>query len=194
MIMVFLYVLLGIVAIAFYIWVANQFGNVAELKGYGERKWTVIVICIFFPLAGYLLTCALPNKNTDNTDRKSENTTADYKNQIVYGRQGKQYSYCKKCKGGNYTYYAYCVINLDEGCVYRFADDEDVDFECGKIKSGTLNDCLIVAYDDGSKCGIHFKYKNRPDCLVIREQDGAETEYYSTDLKETLTELKKYHK
>lgn len=60
------FVLLFIAVLAFTIYAAVQFGAVVVNKGYPEKKTMIIVLCIFLPIAGYLLTCALP----DNTQRE----------------------------------------------------------------------------------------------------------------------------
>ncbi len=49
-----LIVVLGIVAMI-------QFGEIAVLKGFPEKKTVVMVLCFFVPIAGYLLVCALPD-------------------------------------------------------------------------------------------------------------------------------------
>lgn len=59
-------VLLSIAILSFEIYAAIQFGKVVVSKGYPEKKTCVIVLCLFLPIAGYLLTCALP----DNTQRE----------------------------------------------------------------------------------------------------------------------------
>lgn len=60
------YILLIIVVIAFTIYAAMQFGKVVVSKGHPDKKTMIIVLCIFVPIAGYLLTCALP----DNAQRE----------------------------------------------------------------------------------------------------------------------------
>ncbi len=62
------YILLAIAIIVFTIYAAMQFGKVAVSKGHSDKKTMIIVLCIFVPIAGYLLTCALP----DNTRHESK--------------------------------------------------------------------------------------------------------------------------
>ena len=57
---------LGIVVGLFYVPIdilaAVAFGNAVAEKGYPEKKGSVIFYCIFLPIAGYLLACALPDR------------------------------------------------------------------------------------------------------------------------------------
>ena len=75
-------VLFSIVILAFTIYAAVQFGEAVVNKGYPEKKTMIIVLCIFLPIAGYLLTCALP----DNTQReiiKSKQSGAGSRSTVV---------------------------------------------------------------------------------------------------------------
>lgn len=75
-------VMLFISVLAFTIYAAMQFGEIVVNKGYPEKKTMIIVLCIFVPIAGYLLTCALP----DNTQReiiRSSGNGADSRRTVV---------------------------------------------------------------------------------------------------------------
>ncbi len=52
---------LGILILVLAIVAMVQFGEIAVLKGFPEKKTTVMVLCFFVPIAGYLLVCALPD-------------------------------------------------------------------------------------------------------------------------------------
>lgn len=55
--------------------------------------------------------------------------------------------------------------------------------------SGNLNDVLIITYHDGNNewsNGLHFKWKNQPDTLIMQDNDGFEYEYYTTGLEDAL--------
>ena len=49
-----------ILYLVFVIWAAVCFGKVAEVKGWGDMKGTVIALSILFTPAGWLLACAMP--------------------------------------------------------------------------------------------------------------------------------------
>ena len=57
--------LIYLLILAFWIWAAwylsNQFYEVAQAKGYDDRKY--FWICFWFALPGYLLVIALPNRS-----------------------------------------------------------------------------------------------------------------------------------
>ena len=55
--------------------------------------------------------------------------------------------------------------------------------------SGDLNSVLIITYHDGEDTwsyGLHFKWKNQPDHLVVQDEDGFDWDYYTTNLKDAL--------
>lgn len=111
----------------------------------------------------------------------SSNDKATYKN----GNTGI-YSY--KSMGGLYS--IYYIIDFDDGYVYYFLDDEEESW-CDRVKtvSGDLNSVLIITYHDGDDVwsyGLHFKWKNQPDHLVVQDNDGFEYDYYPTNLEAAL--------
>ena len=56
--------------------------------------------------------------------------------------------------------------------------------------SGTLNDVLIITYHDGGSkwsYGLHFKWKNQPDHLILQDEDGFEWDFYTTNLTKAIS-------
>ena len=97
------------------------------------------------------------------------------------------FSYKKNCN----SYNLYYVINFDDGYVYYFSDN-DVSCSRAKIVSGDLNDVLIATYSIGGETwseGLHFKWKNLPDILIVQFESGEEYEYQNTDLTNALAML-----
>ena len=118
-------------------------------------------------------------------DEKAFSYSSNGKDTVRNGNAG-QYAY--KSRGGSYaTYY---IVDFDEGYVYSFTDGNGNDVcERIKIESGDLNDVLIITYHDGNDVwsnGLHFKWKDRPDHLVVQDQDGFEYDFYGTDLEDAL--------
>lgn len=56
-----LIVCLSLLVLGLLIKAAITFGEIAEIKGWTDKKNEVIILSIFLPLAGYLLACALPD-------------------------------------------------------------------------------------------------------------------------------------
>lgn len=54
--------ILAILILFFFYAAGYYFAEVATEKGYPEKRRLVITLCILFPIAGYLLVCALPDK------------------------------------------------------------------------------------------------------------------------------------
>ena len=103
-------------------------------------------------------------------------------------KNGNTGVYAYKNRGGSYS--IYYIIDFDEGYVYRFLDGNG-DSSCDRIKivSGTLNDVVIITYHDGVYTwseGIHFKYKNNPDHLILEDNDHFEWDFYPTSLSDAL--------
>ena len=53
----------ALVFLALDIWAAIEFGNVATMKGHEDKSSMIIGMCIFLPIAGYLLAIALPDNS-----------------------------------------------------------------------------------------------------------------------------------
>lgn len=88
------------------------------------------------------------------------------------------------------SYDIYWIIDFNEGYVYYFTDGNG-DTTCDKVKivSGDLNDKIIITYHDGSDVwsyGLHFKYVNHPETLIMQDNDGFEYKYSTTDLDDAL--------
>ena len=103
-------------------------------------------------------------------------------------KKGNKGVYAYRDKGG--TYRNYYVIDFDKGYVYHFTDESGNEY-CDRIKmtSGDLNSVLIITYHDGGTSwteGLHFKYKDHPDHLILQDYWGAEWDYYPTDLDDAL--------
>ena len=49
--------------------IAKEFQNAAELKGYKETKY--LWYCFFFTIGGWLLVCALPNRNVPSVGNET---------------------------------------------------------------------------------------------------------------------------
>lgn len=119
--------------------------------------------------------------------RSNEDDAVSYstndKQTVKNGNTGV-YSY--KSRGG--TYDIYYVIDFDDGYVYYFTEGNGNSIcERVRISSGDLNNVLIMTYHDGDSTwsyGLHFKWKNQPDILIVQDEDGFEYEYYSTNLKD----------
>ena len=58
-----------------------------------------------------------------------------------------------------------------------------------KIDSGDLNHVLMITYHDGSDAwseGLHFKYENQPNHLIMQDHNGFTYDFYPTDLIDAL--------
>lgn len=94
-------------------------------------------------------------------------------------------------KSSGSSYDIYWIIDFDDGYVYYFTDGNG-DSSCDrlKIESGDLNDKIIITYHDGSDVwsyGLHFKYVNHPETLIMQDNDGFEYKYSTTDLSDALS-------
>lgn len=96
--------------------------------------------------------------------------------------------YAYKNKGGNYD--VYWIIDFDKGYVYNFFEGNGDDY-CDrlKIESGDLNSVLIITYHDDNATwsyGLHFKYVDNPEHLVLQDNDGFTIDFYPTNLSKAL--------
>lgn len=121
-----------------------------------------------------------------NKMRDSVSYSSNSKDTVKNGNSGV---YAYKSKGGVYT--NYYMVDFDAGYVYFFSDGNgDATCDCVKIDSGTLNDVVIITYHDaGSEWseGLHFKWKNQPDTLVVQDEDGFENEFYTADIDKAVS-------
>lgn len=131
-------------------------------------------------------TSAATNTSVVTTEaQKSVNYSTNDKETAKNGNTGV-YSY--KNKGGQYS--VYYIIDFDEGYVYYFTDGNGEE-TCDRLKidSGDLNNVVIVTYhvgDDVWSEGLHFKWKNQPDHLILEDNNHFETDFYSTNLNDAL--------
>lgn len=103
-------------------------------------------------------------------------------------KKGNTGIFAYKSYGG--TYDNYYVIDFDEGYVYFFSEGNGSE-TCDRVQiaSGNLNDVLIITYHDGGDTwsyGLHFKWKNQPDILILQDESGYEIEFYTTFLSDAL--------
>ena len=106
-------------------------------------------------------------------------------NTVKNGNSGV-YAYIKR--GESYSNYA--IIDFDERYVYFFSEGNGNEV-CERLKmdTGTLNTVLMITYHDGSDVwqnGLHFKYENQPEHLILQDNFGSEYDYYTTNLDEAL--------
>ena len=121
------------------------------------------------------------------TSAETEPASVSYStNDTSTVKNGNTGIYAYRNRGGQY--YVYFIIDFDNGYVYYFTDSEGGCIKT-KIESGTLNDVLIITYHDGDmewSEGLHFKWKNQPDHLILQDSDGFEYDFYTTDLEDAL--------
>lgn len=130
-----------------------------------------------------------PTSTATRRPEKKVSYSTNTKNTVKKGNCGI-YSYISN--GPKYE--KYYIIDFDKGYVYFFIDGNGNDScERTKIVSGSLNDVLMITYHDGSvvwSYGLHFKWKNQPDHLVVQDNYGFEDDYYPTDLDDALSILR----
>ncbi|MBR5524103.1 MAG: zinc ribbon domain-containing protein [Clostridia bacterium] len=139
-------------------------------------------------------TTTTSKKTTTSTTHSTTSPTVNYStNDKKTVKNGNSGIYAYKNLGA--TYDVYWIIDFDQGYVFWFADgngDECVDKV--KIDSGTLNSVLIVTYHDNETSwsyGLHFKYKNQPDHLIVQDNNGFENDFYPTNLQSALKLMSK---
>lgn len=132
-------------------------------------------------------TTEAPMTEASETTKKTD-TVAYSTNTKDTVKDGNKGIYSYKSRGGIYD--NYYIIDFDEGYVYFFSDGNG-DTTCDRLRidSGDLNNVLIITYHDGSDVwsyGLHFKWKNQPDHLILQDNDGFEYDYYTTKLDKAL--------
>ena len=132
-----------------------------------------------------------PNKPEEVKDTSSEakDESVSYStNTMKTVKNGNSGIYSYRSRGGQY--YNYYIIDFDEGYVYYFTEGNgDTSCDRLKIQSGDLNDKVIITYHDGGDVwsyGLHFKWKNQPDHLIMQDNDGFEFDFYTTDIEDAL--------
>lgn len=141
-----------------------------------------------------------PNKPTESIPESTEtpDTTTeepDTSKPLFYStndyetaKEGNTGVFAYRDRGSSYD--IYWIIDFDEGYVYYFTDGNG-ESSCDrlKIESGTLNDKIIITYHDGGDTwsyGLHFKYVNHPETLIMNDQNGFDWEYSTTGLSDAL--------
>lgn len=132
----------------------------------------------------------IPEPTSPSDSGKAENSHST--NTKKAGKNGNSGVYAYVSRGG--TYENYYVIDFDEGYVYYFSNGNGSG-TCDRVKivSGDLNSVLIITYHDGGdewSYGLHFKWKNQPDHLILQDNDGFEYDFYSTSLDNALRIMK----
>lgn len=127
----------------------------------------------------------VPTPKHTSAPKTSVSYSTNNKDTVKNGNSG---IYAYRDRGG--SYYVYYIIDFDEGYVYTFCEGNG-SIICDRVKivSGDLNNVLIITYHDGVDVwsyGLHFKWKNQPDILILQEEGGVEWEYYTTDLDDAL--------
>ncbi len=146
-----------------------------------------------------------PNKKVETeTSKESESETTKSENKstqsggssVSYStntsdtvKNGNSGVYSYMSRGGSYD--IYWIIDFDEGYVYWFTEGNG-DTTCDRLKidSGDLNSVVIITYHDGEDTwsyGLHFKYVDNPDHLIMQDNDGFEYDYYTTNLSSALS-------
>lgn len=104
-------------------------------------------------------------------------------------KNGNSGVYSYKSRGG--TYSNYLIIDFNEGYVYSFSEGNgNTICDRVRIESGNLNNVLIITYHDGGDVwsyGLHFKFKNIPDHLILQDNDGFEYDFYPTNLSDAIS-------
>lgn len=179
-----------------------KFVNVEDASVYGE---TVLNVTSDVTIT-YKISCHsdniqielidLPVEDTAPAQTSTSVTEEDEEEPVYYSTNGKSTVkngnsgvYAYKNRGENYN--IYYIIDFDDGYVYSFMDG-DVSSTCEKLKidEGDLNDVVIITYHDGGEewsNGLHFKWKNQPDHLILEDSFHNEYDYYCTDLSSALT-------
>lgn len=124
---------------------------------------------------------------TSSTTSKADSVyySSNNENTVKNGNTGV---YAYKSRGGSYD--QYYVIDFDNGRAYAFFDGNgDGEGYQYKIESGSFNDIVILSFDDGYDSwneGLHFKYVNHPDHLIMQDSHGFEYDFYPTGLDAAL--------
>lgn len=127
------------------------------------------------------------SSTTSSTTSKTDSVYYSTNNNNT-AKNGNTGVYAYKSRGGSYD--QYYVIDFNNGRAYAFFDgngsSEGYQY---KIESGSFNDVVILLFDDGYdswKEGLHFKYVNQPDHLIMQDTNGFEYDFYPTDLDAAL--------
>lgn len=127
--------------------------------------------------------------SNDYSNSASSDSVSYSSNNKEDAKKGNQGVYAYKGKG-NKEYSTYYIIDFDNRYVYYFTDGNGSETcERVSIQSGDLNSYVLITYHDGGdqwSYGLHFKWKNQPDILIVQDEDGFEWEFSTTDLNNAL--------
>ena len=141
-------------------------------------KRTIAVTLILFVV--FLVPCGYASTKSDAVSFST--------NDMKTAKKGNSGVFSYKSLGGIYD--IYLIIDFDENYVYYFTDgNENGICDRLKIESGNLNSVLIITYHDGGSVwsnGLHFKWRNQPDHLILQDNDGFEYSFYPTSLDKAL--------
>ena len=123
-----------------------------------------------------------------NSAEKKTDSVSYSTNDLQTAKQGNTGVFAYKKSGRNYD--QYCIVDFDEGYVYLYSEGNSNEIcERLKIESGDLNDVLMITYHDGGDTwqnGLHFRFKNHPDKLVLEDQNHDEWTYETANLDKAL--------
>lgn len=129
------------------------------------------------------------SKETSPEDSKSDAQTLNYTtNNERTVKDGNKGVYSYKRAAGEYD--IYYIIDFDGDCVYWFCEGNG-DETCDKIEtiSGDLKTSLVITYHDGTDKWsetLSFGSDDRPDWLIMQDENGFAYDYYETNLDEAL--------
>lgn len=133
-----------------------------------------------------------PEKPTESDTNQDKETSVSYStNTTKTVRNGNSGVYAYRRKG-NAEYDMYYIIDFDQSYVYFFTVGTLGSETCDRIKmtQGDLNSVLIITYHEGDQVwqeGLHFKYKNHPERMILEDGNHFEYEFQTTNLDEALT-------
>ncbi|MBQ6509751.1 MAG: hypothetical protein IJI07_09800 [Flexilinea sp.] len=161
------------------------------------KKILLLALCVLFFFSFSTLIVSAQDENTikdqanlQNFPQIAKSSDVDYStNSKSTVKKGNSGVYAYKSRGGSYS--IYLIIDFDKRYVDYFIDGNG-DMTCDRVKmvSGTLNDVLIITYHDGGSkwsYGLHFKWKNQPDHLILQDEDGFEWDFYTTNLTKAIS-------
>ena len=129
-----------------------------------------------------------PTATPTPTPKPTNNAVSYSTNDLATAKKGNTGVFSYRSRGG--SYYIYYIIDFDKGYVYRFCEGNgDTIYDRALIESGDLNNTLVMKYTDGNdswRYGLHFSWKNQPDHLVVEDERGYSSDFYTTNLNDAL--------
>ncbi len=130
-----------------------------------------------------------PSATTPSVTENPDEPVSYSTNTQEQAKKGNTGVFAYKKSGSSYD--QYYIIDFDEGYVYYFTDGNGSETcERLKIDEGDLNSVIIVTYHDGGTIwqnGLHFKWKNQPETLILEDSDHFEYEFRTTNLNSALS-------